>query len=238
MKHMTAITVFALTIAFVVSPAFTSPFSGFRADQLPVPQIDPPIQPAGYAFAIWGVIYAWLVGSALFGIAARSTDADWNRARFPLAISLAVGVPWLAIANASAIWATVTIIIMAIAAVAAVIAAPLRDRWWFQAPVGLYAGWLTAASWVSIGTTMAGYGVLSDSYGWAFIGIAAAFIVAAAVFLRRPSAPEYLIAVIWALIGIIVANGMDQPWVTATAATGATLLIVLAIRRGAIFPAS
>ncbi len=40
------------TVTFLVSPYFTSPFSGFEADQLPIPQIDPPIQPAGYALSL------------------------------------------------------------------------------------------------------------------------------------------------------------------------------------------
>ncbi len=46
-----------LTLAFFAAPFLTEPFSGFRDDQLPVPQSNPPLQPAGYAFAIWGVIY-------------------------------------------------------------------------------------------------------------------------------------------------------------------------------------
>lgn len=140
-------------------PAFTNPFMGFTADQLPYPQIDPPVQPAGYAFAIWGLIYSWLVVSAVFGVWKRRSDAAWDHVRAPLMISLAVGTPWLAIANASAVWATITIFIMSAAAIVALIRAPKVDGWWLQAPVGIYAGWLTAASFVSLGSTAAGYGI-------------------------------------------------------------------------------
>ena len=117
MKHLSSWLALILTATFVVSPAFTDPFMGFTADQLPYPQIDPPVQPAGYAFAIWGLIYGWLVISAVFGVWKRADSPSWDYVRAPLVVSLAVGTPWLAIANASAIWATITIFIMAAAAI-------------------------------------------------------------------------------------------------------------------------
>jgi len=209
-----------LTATFVVSPAFTNPFMGFTADQLPYPQIDPPVQPAGYAFAIWGLIYSWLVVSAVFGVWKRRSDAAWDHVRAPLIISLAVGTPWLAIANASAVWATITIFIMSAAAIVALIRAPKVDGWWLQAPVGIYAGWLTAASFVSLGSTAAGYGIALGSLGWAYLAIILALGVTLAVIARKPTAPEYGITVIWALIGIIVANLSGAVGVMILAAAG------------------
>ena len=229
MEKFTAAAILVLSIAFAISPAFTAPFSGFTPDQLPNPQIDPPIQPEGYAFAIWGLIYTWLIVSAVLGLWKRADAGDWHAARLPLAISLAVGVPWLAIANASAIWATITIIIMALGAITALIRAPYVDRWWFQAPVGIYAGWLTAASWVSIGTTAAGYGLITGSFGWAFAGILGALFSALAVYKMR-AAPEYLLTIIWALVGIVVANGVVTLPVSAFAAFGIAVLAYTLIR--------
>ena len=230
MMKITAAAIAVLSVAFAVSPALTAPFSGFTPDQLPIPQVDPPIQPEGYAFAIWGVIYLWLIISALFGLWKRADDADWHEARKPLFVSLLIGVPWIAIANASAIWATVTIILMAIGAILALIRAPKTDRWLFQAPVGIYAGWLTAASWVSIGTTSAGYGIVIGSFGWAFAGILGALIAALFVFRIRP-APEYLLTVIWALVGIIVANNTTNMSISAFAALGIAILVLAILRR-------
>ena len=220
MKNTYAWLTLILTATFVVSPAFTNPFMGFTADQLPYPQIDPPVQPAGYAFAIWGLIYSWLVVSAVFGVWKRRSDAAWDHVRAPLMISLAVGTPWLAIANASAVWATITIFIMSAAAIVALIRAPKVDGWWLQAPVGIYAGWLTAASFVSLGSTAAGYGIALGSLGWAYLAIILALGVTLAVIARKPSAPEYGITVIWALIGIIVANLSGAVGVMILAAAG------------------
>ena len=210
------------TATFVLSPAVTSPFSGFRADQLPIPQVAPPIQPAGYAFAIWGLIYAWLVVSAVFGIWKRPRDAGWDVMRGPLIVSLALGTPWLWLANRSAILATLLIIAMAVPAIIAMLRAPSYDKGWAIWPVSIYAGWLTAASCVSIGSTMAGYGFLFDQVGWAYAGIALALLITLSVQKMMPSAPGYGLTVIWASVGIIVANGMTL--VSAEAALGILLV--------------
>ncbi len=213
-----------VTITFVAAPALTSPFSGFTRDQLPYPQIDPPVQPAGYAFSIWGLIYGWLLVSALYGVVKRRTDTAWDRARTPLILSLAFGTPWLAVANRSAIWATVLIFAMAGTAIWALMRAPDADRWWLRTPVALYAGWLTAASFVSLASTAAGYGLLTGSLGWAFIGIAMALLVAVLVERAAPRAPAYGLTVIWALVGIIVANGTNPLGVTLLAGAGILVL--------------
>lgn len=233
---MRSILTLLFTLTFVGSPALTTTFSGFEADQLPIPQIDPPIQPEGYAFAIWGLIYGWLVVSAVYGQWKRPRSPDWDKARLPLLISLAIGTPWLAVANVSAIWATVMIFGMAGFAIAALLATPRADRWWFQAPVGIYAGWLTAASFVSLGSTAAGFGLVTDAMGWAYLGIGLALITALVVQLRAPQAQEYGLTVIWALVGIVVANGYKLPGVSMTAIVGIVALaaaIVIGQRRAA-----
>lgn len=220
MKHIYAWLTLILTATFVVSPAFTDPFMGFTADQLPIPQIDPPVQPAGPAFAIWGLIYGWLIVSAVFGVRIRGDDKDWDKARKPLIVSLAIGTPWLAIANTSAIWATVTIFMMCIGAIWAMMSAPRADRWWFQAPISIYAGWLTAASFVSLGSTAAGYGIMLDGVGWAYLAISMALCTALVVIWRKPSAAEYGLTVIWALVWIIVANFNSQTGIATLAGLG------------------
>ena len=47
MERLSAFLTLVVALAFALAPAVTNPFSGFEADQLPIPQIDPPIQPAG-----------------------------------------------------------------------------------------------------------------------------------------------------------------------------------------------
>ena len=227
---MKAILTLILAIAFAVSPFLSDPFSGFRADQLPIPQVDPPIQPAGYAFAIWGLLYLWLVASAIYGVVKRRDDAGWDRARPALIVSLAVGATWIPVAVTSAIGALVLIWVMLIAALVALYRAPSYDRLWFQTPVALYAGWLTAASWVSVASVGAGYGILTNQFIWALVAIVAALTMALIVMTTIRRAPEYALTIVWALVGIVVANQTDEFIVSLLAGAGALTLAVKALQ--------
>lgn len=225
---MKAILTLAATVAFVTSPWFTEGFGGFAPDLFPIPQNRPPVQPAGYAFAIWGLIYLWLVVHALVGLFTRAEDAGWDPTRWPLIASLAVGASWIAVANASAVWATVLIWVMLAGALAARLRAPAADRWLAAVPLGIYAGWLTAASWVAVGLMLGGYGVLSETWAAvaALCGAVAMAVVAQTVMGR---APEYGLTVIWALVGVIVAN-LGAPFLAALAAGGALAVATSLLR--------
>lgn len=205
MTRAVAILTFVAAVAFAVSPFLSSGFNGFAPDQFPVPQDDPPIQPAGYAFAIWGLLYLWLIAGTGFGLVMRADAPDWRAGRAPLFISLAVGSGWIAVAQVSVIMATVLIWIMLAAALVALARAGTQDRWLQREPVGAYAGWLTAAASVSIGLVLAGYGLASETVA-AFAGLALALGIAAGVQRIRPDCLGYPGAVIWALVGVIVAN--------------------------------
>ena len=92
------------------------------------------------------------------------------------------------------------------------------------APLALYAGWLSAASLVSIGLLGAGYGVLFGQVGWAYVSIIAATTVGVAMQSALGRAPLYGVAVIWALIAIAVHNGTGQIGVTIVALIGAVIV--------------
>ncbi|MFW5825458.1 MAG: hypothetical protein ACOCVV_10895, partial [Marinobacter sp.] len=64
------------------------------------------MQPAGYAFGIWGLIYVWLLVSAGVGLFLRAKDEAWEPARLPLILSLAPGAAWIGVAQVSPLWAS------------------------------------------------------------------------------------------------------------------------------------
>ncbi|MEM1352820.1 MAG: hypothetical protein AAGF27_10770, partial [Pseudomonadota bacterium] len=148
--HAIAILCLTFSLTFAASTLLVPDFGGFRADQFPVPQEDPPVQPAGYAFAIWGVIYLWLIVGMGYGLLKRADDPDWHAMRIPLCVSLAVGSIWLPIAVSSAVWAAILIWVMLIPALIALFRAPSQDTGYALLPVGLYTGWLSAASCVAL----------------------------------------------------------------------------------------
>ncbi|NTT86562.1 hypothetical protein [Tabrizicola fusiformis] len=227
----TAFLLLLATLAFAVAPYLSAPFTGFDPAAFPV-QIDrPAVQPTGYAFAIWGLIYLGLIGNAAFGLIARADHPDWQRPRLPLIAALVLGSGWIALALFQPLVATGVILLMAAAAVLALLRArPAQDFWLLSAPLALFAGWLTAASAVSVGVMLAGYGLLSNSAA-ALTMIAVALAVTGWVQGQTPRQPLYSAAVIWALTGIAVANGGTLPLVTGAALAAALVLAVLALRR-------
>ncbi|HCJ01055.1 tryptophan-rich sensory protein [Sulfitobacter pontiacus] len=224
-RPLIALLTFLLAIGFAVSPFFVSGFNGFSPDQFPIPQDNPPVQPAGYAFSIWGMIYVWLIVGMGWGLWKRREDFLWHDMRLPLALSLFVGCFWLAVAVASPIWASVLIWVMLVSALYALFRTPREDRGFAALPVGLYAGWLSAASCVSLGLLAAGYGWMSGpTAGLVFVGLA--IVIAAGVQSSLMRAPTYGIGVIWALVAVVVANVATAPTVAALAAGGAIALIL------------
>ena len=151
----------------------------------------------------------------------RRDDPIWNAVRLPHLGALVLGTAWLAIANGYPVTATAAIVVMAGFALRAFLqASPAHDRWLLSAPLGLFAGWLTAASMVSLGVILAGYGWLSDT-GAALTMLAVILIVAVVVQLRQPSMPSYSVSVVWASIGVAAVNWQDNPVAAYAALIGA-----------------
>ena len=223
-----AILTLLAAIAFALGP-FVVPFDGFDPNAYPIPQNDPPAQPKGYAFAIWGPIYLWLLVSTGFGLAKRADDPEWAPVRLPLLISLTIGAMWLSVAEISPVWATILIWAMLISALAALLRTPTKDHALLGAPIGLYAGWLTAASSVSVALLGAGYGVVLGQTGWAIVAITLAFGIATIMAFTRKAGTMYAFAVVWALVAVVLQNIQQAPMVAAYAGVGAAAIAGLFI---------
>jgi hypothetical protein len=216
-------------LAFGISPVFTEGFKGYDRTQFPVLIEDPAILPAGYAFAIWGLIYLWLFAHAGFGLWKRADDPAWDGTRLPLLGSLAIGAIWLAVAVRSPLWASLLITLMAAGALVALARAPARsDRWLLLAPLAIYAGWLSAATGVSWGVLLSGYGWLPDT-GAALLMLTLVLALALTVQLRLGRAPEYALTVIWALVAIVQRQQGQMTVVTVAADIGIAVMAIAAV---------
>jgi hypothetical protein len=215
-----------VTLTFVLSPLASTGFNGFSRDQFPVPQQNPPVQPAGYAFSIWGLIYLWLILGAGYGILRAANNPDWQAMRAPLALSLTLGTFWIAAANTAPVLATVMIVAMAAAAIIAMLRAGQDQPWLLVRPVALYAGWLTAATGVAIGVLLGGYGILPEQPA-AILCLVAVLAVALVVQSFRPQEWAYPAAVVWALIGVLVANLPVANWSIIILAVAGNLALTL-----------
>ena len=201
-------------LAFAAAPFVVGGFGGFTPAQFPVVAERWPVQPVGWAFSIWGVIYLWLVVSAGWGLWRARTKPDWQEMRGPLVVSLALAAAWIPVAQRQPVAAAVMLIFMAATATAAFLRAP---RGVFGAgPVGLYAGWVTAACGIAVGISLGGQGVMSGQAA-AMLCLGAVIAAGLAVQWLRPDVPSYGFGVSWALMGVIIGNAPD----------GATSLLAL-----------
>ncbi len=229
--RLKAFLAFIAALAFAIAGPLMAPdFRGYDPADFPIPQTDAPIGPAGYAFSIWGVIYLWLIVSTGFGLLKRHSAIDWDPMRGPLIVALVIGTPWLTVATMSPVIATVMIFLMLACAVVAMIRAPILDPWLARAPAALFAGWLTAASFASLGYVGAGYGIVMGDVGWAYLCLAGALITAMLVARKRPDAPLYPLGVAWALIAIVVKNWGSEWGVASVAGLGALWLLAYTLR--------
>lgn len=231
--QMKAIAVVCGALAFAAGSAMSSGFDGFDPAAFPNPVEDLPLTPAGYAFSIWGVIFIALILNAFYGLIKRDTDAGWDATRWPLFITQTIGAAWIGIATVSPVMATITIWLMLAGALVALRRGlDTPETWWMHVPLALLAGWLTAASWVALTTTLVGFTALSPATG-SWLGLAGALVTALAVLRSLPQA-GYGIAVIWALIGVMVSNlSGNLPFLIATGAGAAVVagMTLTALRR-------
>lgn len=223
---MKALLVLVAALAFAFAPLLSPEFGGFDPERYPVPQRNPPVQPAGWAFGIWGVIYLGLVVHAAYGAFKQRSDPVWERGRPALFLSLAVGAIWLPVALVSPVWATVLIWVMLISVLVSLSrssgATPLWAARW---PVALYAGWLSAASFISLGLLLAGYGWTGELLA-AIIALTLATAFVAGFVWRLVSWP-YGVAAAWGFVGISVANADTSTIVAGAAAIAATFILAL-----------
>ncbi|MER5172161.1 hypothetical protein [Thioclava kandeliae] len=207
--RLKAVLVLVAVVAFVVSPIWSPSFKGYDPTQFPNPVDAPAIQPAGWAFSIWSLIYLWLVAHALWGLLRHNDDAGWDRTRLPLLLSTGLGASWLVVATSMPWLATLQIWLMwALALWAMMRARDAGQPALCAGPIGLYTGWLTAASAVGTGVVLIGYNIGSEITVTLLMLCVVAAISLAIVLLARPPR-TFAIAVIWALIGVIAANWGD-----------------------------
>lgn len=228
--RMKAVLLLAAIVAIIVASAATPGAGGFEPSAFPIPQERPPVQPATYAFAIWGLIFVALAAHGITGLVSRAEEPDWDAPRWPLMASLVVGAPWLAVAKFAPLIATVQILVMMVFAVVALLRSPRGGEAWVRVwPVALYAGWLTAAAWVAVGFSLAGYGVTGERTA-AILALVGAVATALAVQRRVPHAPLYGAAAVWAVVAVVVANAGSNLAVAVLAAIGAGAVGFSALR--------
>ncbi len=203
---------------------------------------DASLKVAGYAFAIWAVIYLWLVVYAVRQALPRTGESGLiQRLGWPSVAAL-VGIGWWVVAAAFD-WEVATIVL--IFGSLAVLLVPLlastgtiralprsdRDRWMTVWPLTMLAGWLTIAAPVNLITVATGNGWLPDVLsptGWAILAIAMVTAMALGVT-QRLRTLAYGLPIAWGLLGAFVAEQARNPMLAYVALAGAGTVLVGAV---------
>lgn len=198
------------------------------------------ITPAGYAFTIWGVIFAgslaWAVHQALPAQRVRELH---RRTGWPLAAAFAGNAVWEVLFPLLGVSWPVgpAVLLVAIVVATAVAWARLQDvrtegldRWLPPALAGLLLGWVCVAAAVQVAS--AGVALGAPATGgparlWAVFAVVVVAVLAAALVLwARTAAGPFALAVVWGLVAIAVDGG---PSVVTVAALGAAAAVAGAV---------
>ncbi|GAA0643380.1 hypothetical protein [Brevundimonas lenta] len=180
---------------------------------------DATLKVAGFAFAIWGVIYIGVLIYAVRQALPTIGESDLlNRFGWPSAIAFAGIGLWIVAAAFDQELLTIVLIFASLA----VLVVPLvtnahliraiprtgRERWFIVWPLALLAGWLAIAAPVNLVTVITGDGALPGVLSpttWAMVVLSLVVLTALSMTWILRSMP-FALPVAWGLLGVFVAE--------------------------------
>jgi hypothetical protein len=193
---------------------------------------DTTLEAAGYAFSIWGLIYAGLIAYAVYQALPSTKEMPGMRMLgWPSVVAMAGCGAWLIAATYDAKWATVAIILLSAAALCVPLARryPVQHRieyWLVAVPLSMLAGWLTVASAINVLTVLTSIGVIEPASAptWAAGGIVLVVVIGGGLALASKNW-IYPLPIAWGLIAVSFAERLDRPMISLLALSGAVLLL-------------
>ncbi|MFO0336467.1 MAG: hypothetical protein ACK53C_15905 [Pseudomonadota bacterium] len=227
----------ALVLLFALAQLFAPALPSFgyglpigtRADLAMTPNT-----PAGYAFAIWSVIYLGCTAYAFWQAWPSQRAREIHRAVGPwLVAAFAANTAWPLIVQFDGLSVASVLVIGALlvalfgALERAQVATRGADRWLLRVTVGLFAGWITAASFANLAAMLLAEGHVTEDATpvWVTIAAGAAAFAAWAV-VRCRAEPAYVFAVAWAGVALLARNWAERPGAPETGATFGLLLVL------------
>ncbi|WP_240624754.1 hypothetical protein [Aurantiacibacter odishensis] len=201
------------------------------------------VTPAGWAFAIWGPLFAGTVAFAIYqALPGQRRDDLLNAIAWPAAGAFLGNGLWAIYTQLHALTAlSVVIIVFTLVCLLTVyrrLVALRREfvtveRWLVMLPLSALAAWLTAATIVNISASLKYHGVAFEQ---ANMVLAAAVvlvggIIAALAVGRGRGNPVYAAVFLWALTAIYAAGGQVAPPVAYATVVSGVLVIATTLFR-------
>ncbi len=204
------------------------------------------VTPAGYVFAIWGLIYLGLVAlSVAQFLEPLRHDELPDRIAVPLIVSNVANITWLLLWHSLQIVWTVPVMLVLLASLVAAYTRAHRDRpqrpsalelWCVRAPLGLYLGWISVATIANVSAALVGVGwnglgIPAEVWSLAVLAVATALALAG---LWRKGDTVFALVFVWALVGIKLGSASAVVgWIAIGLAVGiaAATLATVAVRQ-------
>ena len=196
-------------VAWFANNGAFGPDNGTMSDRYPTLLVA-----AGYAFAIWGLIFlldlvyaGWQLSGSRRRDETLSRIAPWAFAGFVLT------TVWMPLFSMGHFWLCLAVIVgatLCMTRCATILShdrTPQEGQWlWAWAPLSLHAGWLTLASFLNIAQVIVAYELAStaDMLGWSLALLALAAVVLLMMNLRMRGNIDYVLAALWALVAVYV----------------------------------
>lgn len=193
--------------------------------------------PAGYVFAIWGVIYLGLVAYGIYQALPRQRDnATLQAIALPFWISCLANIGWILLWHYEFFATTLLVMLVLLGSLVLVYREldrhprrSLAELICVRLPFSIYIGWITVATIANLTVVMEDKGLRPFDMGaepWALGMVVGGTLVAAAVgWIRRDVA--YLLVIVWAFTGITVKQGDAMVGIAAAVGVGVAVLLVL-----------
>ena len=194
--------------------------------------------PAGYVFAIWGVIYLGWIAFIIYQFhSSQKESSRLRRLGYLFALSNIANAAWLFSWHYNLFGLSVLIMLTLLGLLIASyvrldvnrVVVTSAERWSVDIPFGIYLGWITVATVANVTDWLYlvewnGFGIPATT--WAVIMIAVASLVGLAIFIDRKDV-AYLLVLVWSFVGIAVKQ-TAVPDVVISAWIGAGAMFVLA----------
>ncbi len=214
------------------------PFNGLTAGEIS-DSFDVYFVPAGYVFSIWSVIYLGLIAYAVFqALPAQRENPRLRATGWWFVLSCAANSIWLVAWHYGFFAVSVLLMLTLLISLIMVYlrlgvgrgSVPRGERWLVHLPFSIYLGWVTVATIANITAFLDfirwnGFGIAPEI--WTIIMLVVALVVAALMAFNRGEI-AYLFVLIWAFIGIGVAQA-GTPLVVNAANLAAAVVAVFVV---------
>lgn len=235
-----------LVLAFSFGQIFMSYFGGFRGEET---FAGPIITPAGYAFAIWGVI---TMGCVVYGVyqllPKQRKNKIYDYMAAPLLFTFIGFSIWIYAATQLWLWATVVIFVCMLLSLWWAYSYILHSKQKFtifenillKGTFGLYIGWATVATVINAATALNFYGYIypdTRSIGIYMIVLVAALCSSLYGLQRIRYNGYYFGTILWAFIAVAVRTyAQNSILLTILSLSAVGIVIVAWAKHKILFP--